>query len=113
MGYNGHAGAASFYHILSIFYLIIFALIFSTMYLTSSSLTYGPLGRHNPLRNNSSLTPFTYDGILAYTGCLCIGFHNGLDSIPASSNAILIASTCLIQRHPHRLNVPVWLTFRM
>lgn len=38
------------------------SLIFSTMYLTSSSLTYGPLGRHMPTLNKDSETPLTYAG---------------------------------------------------
>ena len=31
----------------------------STMYLTSSSVTYGPAGRHIPTLKTASLTPFT------------------------------------------------------
>ena len=41
---------------------MIFALIVSTMYLTSSSLTYGPAGRHIPILNKASETPLTYAG---------------------------------------------------
>ena len=32
----------------------------STIYLTSSSFTYGPAGRHIPTLNRASDTPFTY-----------------------------------------------------
>ena len=39
---------------------IMFSLMASTMYLTSSSLTYGPAGRHIPTLNNASDTPLTY-----------------------------------------------------
>ena len=41
---------------------MIFPLIISTIYLTSSSLTYGPAGKHIPNINIPSLTPFTYAG---------------------------------------------------
>ncbi len=34
-------------------------LIVSTMYFTSSSLTYGPAGKHIPTLKMASLTPFT------------------------------------------------------
>ena len=38
-------------------------LIVSTIYRTSSSLTYGPAGRHMPTLKSASLTPFTYAGV--------------------------------------------------
>ena len=38
---------------------MIFSLIVSTMYFTSSSLTYGPVGRHIPTLNKASDTPLT------------------------------------------------------
>ena len=38
---------------------MIFSLMVSTMYLTSSSLTYGPAGRHIPTLNKASDTPLT------------------------------------------------------
>ena len=38
---------------------MMFALMFSTMYRTSSSLTYGPAGRHMPTLKSFSDTPFT------------------------------------------------------
>jgi len=41
---------------------IIFSLIVSTIYFTSSSLTYGPAGRHIPTLKRPSDTPFTYAG---------------------------------------------------
>ena len=41
---------------------IMFALIVSTMYFTSSSVTYGPAGRHIPTLKSASDTPFTYAG---------------------------------------------------
>ena len=59
------------------------ALMVSTIYLTSSSLTYGPAGKHIPTLKMASLTPLTYAGASLYTGCLCIGFQTGRASIPA------------------------------
>ena len=41
------------------FFHIIFSTIHFTIYLTSSSLTHGPEGRHNPFLKRSSLTPLT------------------------------------------------------
>ena len=43
------------------FQLSIASLIHSTIYFTSSSVTYGPAGRHIPTLNSASLTPFIYD----------------------------------------------------
>ena len=37
--------------------------ITSTINLTSSSVTIGPLGKQSPLLNKASLTPFTYAGL--------------------------------------------------
>ena len=59
----------------------ILALMVSTIYFTSSSLTYGPAGRHIPTLKMASLTPLTYAGASLYTGCLCIGFQTGRASI--------------------------------
>ena len=39
---------------------MIFSTIVSTIYLTSSSLTYGPAGKHMPTLKMASLTPLTY-----------------------------------------------------
>lgn len=39
---------------------MMFSLMVSTMYLTSSSVTYGPAGRHMPTLKIPSDTPFTY-----------------------------------------------------
>ena len=44
------------------FHPMMFSLIVSTMYFTSSSLTYGPAGRHIPTLNKASDTPLTYAG---------------------------------------------------
>lgn len=65
------------------------------MYFTSSSVTYGPAGRHMPTLKISSLTPLVYAGALAYTGCLCIGFQTGRVSIFFSCMKTLRASTLL------------------
>src|SRR6056297_211144 len=54
-----------------------------------------PLGRHNPLSKRSSLTPFTNETFFSNTGCKCMGFHKGLDSIFSFSRAVLIFSLML------------------
>ena len=41
---------------------MMFSLMLSTMYFTSSSVTYGPAGRHIPTLKMASETPFTYAG---------------------------------------------------
>src|SRR6187549_1558248 len=76
-------------------YLIIYfqhSAIHFTIFSNSSSLRLDPLGKHNPVLNNSSDTPLVYDGASANTGCKCIGFHNGLDSIFSPSSFFLISS---------------------
>ena len=62
-------------------YLTMASLMLSTIYFTSSSVTYGPAGRQKPTLNSASSTPFVYTGAPSYTGCLCIGFHTGRHSI--------------------------------
>ena len=44
---------------------MIFALMVSTMYLTSSSVTYGPAGRHIPTLKIASDTPLTYAALVS------------------------------------------------
>ena len=44
------------------FYPIMLALMVSTIYLTSSSVTYGPAGKHMPILKIASDTPLTYAG---------------------------------------------------
>ena len=48
----------------------------SAMKRTSSSVTYGPAGKHIPTLNRSSLTPFTYAGAHIGTGCIINTFSN-------------------------------------
>ena len=74
-------------------YLTIASLMLSTIYFTSSSVTYGPAGRQKPTLNSASSTPFVYTGAPSYTGCLCIGFHTGRHSIFLPSMNTRNAST--------------------
>ena len=46
-----------------------------------------------PTLKRLSLTPLTYAGASLYTGCLCMGFHNGRASMARSSKETRRAST--------------------
>src|SRR5690606_15886127 len=52
-----------------------------------SSSMFDPLGRHSPFSNSFSDVPLTKAGHPAKTGCRCIGFQRGRDSIFAPSKA--------------------------
>lgn len=67
-----------------------FALLFTITSLTltkSSSVIFDPEVRHNPVLKSFSLTPLTYAGQSSNTGCICIGFHRGRDSMFSFSMA--------------------------
>ena len=58
----------------------------------SSLVRFDPEGRHNPFLNNHSEVPLTKEIASENTGCRCIGFHRGRDSILSSSRANRIVS---------------------
>ena len=60
MGFYSATGGSD-----SLLYFTIASFIESTIYFTSSSVTYGPAGRHIPTLKISSLTPLVYAGALA------------------------------------------------
>src|SRR5690606_26982279 len=53
----------------------------------SSSVRFEPEGRQRPFSKSCSATLPPTTGCSAKTGCRCMGFHTGLDSILASSRA--------------------------
>ena len=64
-------------------YLTIAFFIVSTIYLTSSSVTYGPAGRHMPTLKIASVTPSTY---AHFQWC----FHHHYESFPLNSTNVSV-----------------------
>ena len=67
------------------------------IFIPSSIVIFVPDGKHNPLLNKSSETPFTYELHSLNTGCKCIGFQSGRASILSFSRCKRNCSLSIVE----------------
>ena len=80
----------------------------------SSFVIFVSDGKHTPLVNKSSDTALSATFMkshFANTGCMCIGFHTGLDSMFSFSKATIISSGFIFEFSSNKIADNQWFGF--